>query len=271
MDPVTKAAISAAGEKAADVLKSESQAFLSAVLPEPGKALGGWFADWINASRHKNLIKITAQAKRNLAEANLTPKEVPLNIIHPALEVASLEENDALQTVWANLLANAADSAQTNPVQVSFVSTLRELSTREVTFLESLHKAVNADEKGKRPLAPHFKIGGFTEEQLLDLYGQAGLLRNLKPGVFAASLEVDGHGYEMETDLSDFRGMMDILIRNRILKEYLYPKPIRIGNYGEGPIFSMASSSIEIETQRAYQITEFGSAFVNACRAQREQ
>lgn len=146
MNPVTDKVIATLGKTAVDVLKEESESFLSAALGEPAKALGGLMADGINARRHSNLVKITAQAKRKLQEAGVSPKEVPLSIIHPALESASLEENDDLRSIWANLLANSSDPRAKVNVLPSFTGMLRELTSRDVKFLNLLYeKAENSD------------------------------------------------------------------------------------------------------------------------------
>jgi hypothetical protein len=71
------------------------------------------------------------------------PREIPLNILHPALEAASLQEDTDLQEVWANFLANAGDPRQVTRVEPSFVAMLRNLSSREVRFLESLCDGVD--------------------------------------------------------------------------------------------------------------------------------
>jgi hypothetical protein len=59
-------------------------------------------------------------------------------VLQPLVEAASLQEEPDLQNVWANLLANAADGRQMTPVEPSFVAMLRNLSSREVRFLESI-------------------------------------------------------------------------------------------------------------------------------------
>ena len=131
MDPLVGKALAKAGIEAADLLKKESESFLTAALGEPAKAFGGLVADRINARRHANLIKITVAAKHKLDAAGVSPKEVPLKIIHPMIEAASLEENPDLQTIWANLLANAADPRQEHPVHPSFILMAKELTPRE--------------------------------------------------------------------------------------------------------------------------------------------
>lgn len=92
MDPLT----TTLGKGAGKVVRKEAESFLTAALGEPAKALGGLLADKINARRYKNLIPITAEAHRRLADAGLTERQVPLKIIHPALEYASLEEDHDL-------------------------------------------------------------------------------------------------------------------------------------------------------------------------------
>src|ERR1035437_7037577 len=132
MDPVTNAVVHAATAESAAALKKESDGFLKAVYGEPAKAFGGLIADKLNRRRHANLIKITVEAKRKLAEAGVSPKEVPLSIIHPALEAASLEENPDMQKTWENLLANATDPRSPNSIPAVFPAMLKELSHREV-------------------------------------------------------------------------------------------------------------------------------------------
>src|ERR1039457_4378878 len=140
MEPVTTGLIKTATKETAEALKKESESFLNCVYGEPAKALGGLFADKINRRRHANLIKITVEAKRKLAEAGVSPNEVPLSIIHPALEAASLEDNPDLQAMWASLIANAADPRFDNAVEPSFVSILRELIPRQAIFLDSFYE-----------------------------------------------------------------------------------------------------------------------------------
>jgi hypothetical protein len=45
MDPITTALATKAGDQAVEVLKKESESFLSAALGEPAKALGGLITD----------------------------------------------------------------------------------------------------------------------------------------------------------------------------------------------------------------------------------
>jgi hypothetical protein len=72
-------------------------------------------------------------------QAGLSPKEVPLSIIHPLLQAAVAEEDPELQTLWANLLANAADP-RSQGVHKAFVNTLREMSPREAQVIQDMNR-----------------------------------------------------------------------------------------------------------------------------------
>lgn len=141
MEPVATALVKA-GTEAADVLVQKSEQFLHIVLGAPAKAFGGLIADKINARRHANLVKITVKAKQRLDEAGISPKEVPLKIIHPLLESASLEESPELQAMWAALLAGTA-SEGTESQFAGFVEILKQLSTQEARFLKALWDGIH--------------------------------------------------------------------------------------------------------------------------------
>jgi hypothetical protein len=66
----------------------------------------------------------------DLLDIGVQPAEVPVNILQPVLEGASLQDDPNLQSAWANLLANAADGRQMTRVEPSFVAMLRNLSSR---------------------------------------------------------------------------------------------------------------------------------------------
>jgi hypothetical protein len=63
---------------------------------------------------------------------------VPLKIVHPLLEAASLEDTPDLQDIWASMMVNAADPSDSSPVNASFPLILKELSSRHVKFLAAL-------------------------------------------------------------------------------------------------------------------------------------
>ena len=66
------------------------------------------------------------EAGKIISAARIEPRPVPVGVLIPLLEKASLEEDDFLRTRWAALLATSATRA--DGILPSFVSILGELS-----------------------------------------------------------------------------------------------------------------------------------------------
>jgi Abortive infection alpha len=227
---------------ALSALEAEAKSFLEAVITEPAKALGGLLTDQINAIKHRNLINIVVRANRRLAGAGLSPKQVPLKLIHPLLESGSLEEEPDLQDRWANLLSHAANPNE-KTVPVVFVSILRELSSREVTFLDAL---MAEEEERKTGL-----FWGFREADLRVIYTEVGLGKLTGQEVYAG------------TEVEPFEEMIDILVRNRIISITGNAKAL---GRDDTPNNARRLARVEIDMAFTYQLTELGGGFVRACR-----
>ena len=64
----------------------------------------------------------------------LALRPVAMNVAFPLLEAASLEEDDGLQDIWANLLVNAADRNSGVEVKRALVSILQDFSAMEYVY-----------------------------------------------------------------------------------------------------------------------------------------
>jgi hypothetical protein len=67
-----------------------------------------------------------------------TPKAVPIKILFPLLEGASLEENEDLHTMWAALLANAASPTKSEMVRPGFIAIMRQMAPDEAVLLKGI-------------------------------------------------------------------------------------------------------------------------------------
>jgi hypothetical protein len=76
------------------------------------------------------VIKLLLDIKRE-------PQVVPLKILLPLLDAASLEEEPNMTARWAALLANAADPAQWVQIQPGFAEVLRQLTPTDARVLET--------------------------------------------------------------------------------------------------------------------------------------
>ncbi len=255
--------------KAADALaesgKEGARSFISAVLKAPGEALGGLFADLINERRHANLIKITGRSQERLSNAGVSAKEVPLSIIHPALQAASLEEEPDLQEIWANLLANAADPRETTPLSPSFPAILKELSAREVRLLDTLFQ--EASDEVKRSRRPDPARVGFTEAQLKSALSKAGLSRFRMPQLpISDAATAEKLLEERDADERELSICMDALRRQELLVQNVGMKEKKENIKGTTRGISYTLPNNTYSLTRTHSFTRLGIAFVNACR-----
>src|ERR1022692_980913 len=78
--------------------------FLGKLISPTIEELGLLVADNIKFLRFKNQIRILLKAKDYVQRNNISVKEIPIKILVPLLEKASLEEDDKLQDKWAKML-----------------------------------------------------------------------------------------------------------------------------------------------------------------------
>src|ERR1700676_2788721 len=101
MEPVTTSLVTALAAKSGDatveVAKEEAKGFLKQLFGPSFDAIGEDFALRHRERLFNNMVDVLARAKAKLKSAGVSPKEVPLKIIHPLLQAASLEEQEDLK------------------------------------------------------------------------------------------------------------------------------------------------------------------------------
>lgn len=102
--------------------------------------VGLLFADNVKIWRLKNQIKNLEKAKKIVEENNLNIKQINLKVLVPYLEGVSLEVDENLQDMWANLLVNYIDAEKNLKTNV-YPEILKNLSTDDVDLL--LHMKEN--------------------------------------------------------------------------------------------------------------------------------
>jgi hypothetical protein len=127
--------------QAAPYLEEGTRNFLQKVTGGLLDELNLLLAEKLRFRRYENLVRMIKRAEKISSEEGIAPKTVPLKLLFPILENASLEEDDSMSDRWAALLANAADSASDTSVLPSFVGILKELSPREAMILDTIHSA----------------------------------------------------------------------------------------------------------------------------------
>jgi len=198
-----------------------------------------------------------------LEEAGFEPQPIPDQIWVPAVQEASLQDDETIQEKWANLLANAADPRRGSLVSPSFPSILKELTAREARFLDSLYEraSIANDPRRRGPTDVEF-----TRADLATVYAEAKLSRQSRLSNLTFG-EVRAGGEDLRADLADLGVTIDILTRNRLIRESAKPDPIDISVLHVGLDVKRLPRSIAVTAPTQYQITELGAQFITACRA----
>ena len=128
---------------APELLKHGAELVGALKLTEIAKAMlgpaTGEFAervkDEIRLYRFGRQLELLKKAEKMVEDAGFTPKAVPIKLLFPLLEGASLEENEDLHTMWASLLANAASPTAAVGVRPHYISLLRQMAPDEAALL----------------------------------------------------------------------------------------------------------------------------------------
>lgn len=126
-DPVSKVI-----EESAKIAERFLEKLAGPAIEEGGGLLKGQVKFW----RFKNQINLLIKAKKFLEDKKLDPNKVLPKTAMSILENGSIEQDENLQEMWANLLASYATS---NLDIQSYPHILKELSSMEVKLLTDLY------------------------------------------------------------------------------------------------------------------------------------
>jgi hypothetical protein len=118
-------------------------AIVKRMLGPAADELAERWRDKVRIYRYGRQIQCLKKAEKMATDAGFTPKAVPIKILFPLLEGASLEENDDLHTMWAALLANSS-SPNAEKVRPGFIAILRQLSHEEAKLLNCIYDVIGA-------------------------------------------------------------------------------------------------------------------------------
>lgn len=92
--------------------------------------------DWVKYWRWINLTKIAQKVRKKCEQQGLNPKSVAPKFIHAFFDGASLEGEDDIQELWANLLVNATLSSD---IKVSYTAILKEIDPIEARIMQYIY------------------------------------------------------------------------------------------------------------------------------------
>lgn len=121
-------------EKGIDAVKGFVEKLAGSAIEEAGLIL----ADKVKLRRLKNQIKILEKAQKIAKDANIDVKQINLKVLVPLLENCSLEEEESLQDMWANLIANYSNPKNKYQSTI-YPFILSQLTSEEAVELKSIY------------------------------------------------------------------------------------------------------------------------------------
>ena len=113
---------------------------ISKLLGPSAEEVGLLLQDRVRQYRLRNQLKVLGKTQQILVESGIEPKSVPLRILVPLLEAASLNDDENLSERWATLLANASLGNPSINLYPTFVRILDEISAHDVLILDYMRK-----------------------------------------------------------------------------------------------------------------------------------
>ena len=203
---------------------------------EIGLSWGEAFRVW----RLKRTVRLLEEVKQIASDAGLDLKPVAPRLLFPILEAASLEDDEDLRQRWVALLTNAARTDFDNEVLPAFPDILKQLTSQEAKFLDEACDQVTDDERRAirerhRTLSSRHRRASKGEEKFPQLDPinfpiRANILKSAHP-IFIENLE-----------------RLMLVTRNSVV---LSSDETLVNTFPSG--------------NRLY-VTQFGRAFVRACR-----
>jgi hypothetical protein len=276
-------------EKGIDLAKD----FLDKLIIPTVEETGLLIRDKVTMWRFNNQVKMLINAKQNCEKNGINLKTVSLKILCPLLDYASLEEDEALQNKWANLLTNMVDSSQNIENHV-FPYLLSQVSVDEFMLIEVVYKMrIERVKRLESELQDFLNYKPSIEKELKEQISQLDKEMKGEKGKRPYNHEIQKKKWDKEKEYIELKSK-ERTIRNSIkqpeyipngeLKEYemlnlirlgiikSIPKPYayvgehRIKNNPESEYLYLQDLEITMDAEDADLIlTELGELFISAC------
>jgi hypothetical protein len=117
--------------------------FIRELAGPSASELGEAWRDRVRVWRLGRALRLKQRVEEFIRPLGVERRDVPLKFLIPAVESASLEDDDFLQDHWAALLADAASPRSRNELTASFIELLKQLSARDARFVHAIVTAAN--------------------------------------------------------------------------------------------------------------------------------
>ncbi|MGH9771263.1 MAG: Abi-alpha family protein [Candidatus Acidiferrales bacterium] len=228
--------------------------------------IGGMLTDSFRARRLSRLLTLVLpKLKAQFEASGIPPASIPDNIWAPALEAATLTDDETLQEKWAALLLNANPNSGI-AVKPSFVEILKQLSPLEACMLDKIFDVLRVYAERH---AEFFNLAAIQSRDITSIelctlalesdgYDSSFLRWCGELGLCAQDLamNIEEMSAQDATLSSDLLVARDNLLRNMLMKIKERDEQILIN--GEPPPANPYAASVSM--------TMLGFEFVRACR-----
>ena len=219
-------------------------------------------ADLLGEKLKDNLVSVIAKAETMSEEASLELQRMPTRTGVAILQFAIREDDEAMQTRWAALLANAARSDAETEVPPSFPGILSALSPSEAKLLDAIYDRACEQatvNPGVITLSSYSSGFRFVERTLRLLYHEAGL----SEGLWIETLgDYEGLSEDEKETLRVQGSRLAVAVDNLV----------RLGLLSRGrdtrldPRLEDRSPGAGLTQSDYYLLSQLGLEFVKACR-----
>jgi Abortive infection alpha len=235
-------------------VSDKAEGLLKSLFGKAFEEKGEMIADQIRLRRFKNQVNILAKAESFLREKNIDPKKINLKLLVPLIEYSSLEEDENMQTTWANVIANIASYETEQLFNLKCIEVLKEITPNEILLLDNL-----------------FAYYLRTEEETLERWQSSSYLKD-RTSVGPEYAVVSSLTFAKQLNIEEkfINLYIDRLISFGVIK-YEQPELSESTNdvsVSEAGVLglSIEVKSYELETSERVHFTNFGIYFVKLCK-----
>jgi len=229
--------------------------FLGKLISPTIEEVGLLISENVKYLRFKNQIKILLKAKSFVEKEKISLKEIPLKILVPLLDKASLEDDETMQDKWANMLVNLVDSEKNLQNQI-FPYLLSQISLEEYKELKDLI----SKEQQIIPLRTDYST-------LLgkDKFAMNGDTQKAKEKID----KIEQDGFQLYLEEYEKANLFRLgLVRQ--LPPKIYIEEFSTGSRYEGEKWHQLGAEYDIENY-GYRITALGEKFIEICELEKEK
>jgi hypothetical protein len=117
--------------------------FVSRITTEPLETVMGILNDKLQFVRWERKLRLAERGRQILDQRGIQGplRPIPYKLALPIIENASLEDNDELQDLWANLIASAVDPKFEGLIRAAYIDIIRQLEVIDVHLLNAVYES----------------------------------------------------------------------------------------------------------------------------------